>query len=80
MTDTTRAQTVLQLQPSLLMQAFYVPAVEVDCGDAPDYVDTACKAYLLWEIEYPDHEPRLVIEGRPIESALLTKALWGDRR
>lgn len=68
----------LHLTPSALMSAFHVPAVEIDAGNSRDFVDVACKCYLLWQSEYPDYLPRLEIVGRPAESATLNRALFGQ--
>lgn len=70
------AHVTLELAPSPLMQAFYVPTVIVDCGKPRDVEAIGCRAYLLWASEYPAYTPRLVIPSRPKIAASLNRALF----
>jgi hypothetical protein len=70
-------RTTLILSPSELGLVFHAPSIEVDAGDSTDFVATACNCYLLWQSEYPDYLPLLVIDGMPSESATLNRALFG---
>lgn len=62
-------QMLLHLTPNELGRVFHVPSIEIDAGDAPDFVTTACNCFLLWQSEYPSYLPRLEIVGMPAESA-----------
>lgn len=69
----------LELRPSALAQAFYVPSVVIDCGKPRDLVERACGAYLLWASEYESYTPTLTIQGNPEAAKALNRALFSRR-
>ena len=73
-------KTTMLLEPNQLFRVFHAPEVEIDGGDAKDFVDTALKCYLLWVDQYPTYTATLHIEGRPVESDILTRALFRSTR
>ena len=70
---------ILELTPTLLMQAFHTPTVVVDCGEPEDTEWTACVAFLLWQVEYPEYRARVEIQGRPDAEKALNRALFRRR-
>ena len=71
---------LLELTPPPLMQVFHAPSVMVDCGASVDVEGTACAAFLLWQVEYPDYSAALRVPGMPQEERSLNRALFRSRR
>lgn len=70
---------ILELTPTPLMLAFHVPTVVVDCGSPRDMERTACAAFLMWQVEYPEYSARLRIPKRPDAEKALNRALFRRR-
>lgn len=67
---------ILELTPTPLMRAFHVPDVVVDCGKTEDTEGTACAAFLMWQVEYPEYGAKLRIPNRPEAEKALNHALF----
>jgi hypothetical protein len=70
---------ILEMMPTLLMRAFHVPEVVVDCGKPDDFEGTACAAFLMWRMEYPDYSAKLRIPEQPEAEKALNRALFRRR-
>ena len=70
---------ILELTPTPLMRVFHVPEVVVDCGTPDDLEGTACAAFLMWRVEYPDYSARLSIPDQPEAEKALNRALFRRR-
>ena len=70
---------ILELTPTPLMQVFYVPTVVVDCGKPRDLERTACAAFFMWQVEYPEYSAKLTIEGQRDAEKALNRALFRRR-
>lgn len=70
---------ILELTPPPLMQVFHAPIVVVDCGEPSDVEGTACAAFLMWRVEYPEYAAKLRIPDQPAEEKALNRALFRKR-
>ncbi len=74
-------RVTLALGRSMLEEAFYVPETVLDAGRVKDYELAACRLFLAWQNGFPEvRRPVCEVEGLPIESAALTKALFRSPR
>ncbi len=70
-------RVTLALGRTPLEAVFHVPETVLDAGRVTDYELAACRLFLAWQNGFPHvRSPVCEIEGLPLESAALTKALF----
>jgi hypothetical protein len=70
-------RVTLALGRSALEEVFYVPETVLDAGRVRDYELAACRLFLAWQNGFPHvRRPICEIEGLPLESAAMNKALF----